>query len=124
MIELERNLNEVTDKALETGENIVTVECPCCGKTFYVLESEAAYSQANPADQSPLKCIRLGRRCPHCGFAGGYTTSSKSKAELDAEKMLIEMEAEQKAIELAEKRQASWSKICSQSLNFEDPKDD
>jgi len=124
MTELERNLDEVTNLAIETGEKIVTIQCPCCSKTFYALESEAAYSQANPADTSTLKYIRLGRKCPHCGFAGGYSSGDKSKAELDDEQMKIEMEAEQKAFEAAEKRQTPWSKICSQSLSFEDPKDD
>lgn len=108
---LDRNLDEVTNKALETGEQIVTIECPCCHKIFYVTESEAAYQYDNPADQSTLKIKHLGRKCPHCGFAGGYDSGNKSKFEQDVEQMKIELEAEKLAEEAAEKRQASWADI-------------
>ena len=126
MTELERNLNEVTDLAIKTGEQIVTVDCPCCGKTFYALRSEAIYSQLNPADNSVLKYRSLGRKCPHCGFAGGYDPAGgqKTKAEQDIEQMLIEMEAEQMAQEAADKRAMPWSKICNQELDFKEPKKD
>ena len=122
MTELERNLNEVTDLAIKTGEQIVTVECPCCGKAFYALRCEAAYSQLDPADNSVLKYRSLGRKCPHCGFVGGYdqTGGQKTKAEQDVEQMRIEMEAEQMAQEAADKRATPWSKICGQGVKFDD----
>ena len=49
MSELIRNLEEVTDKAIKAGEKVITMQCPCCGKTFYAVESEAAYQYDNPA---------------------------------------------------------------------------
>ena len=107
MDELNKNLEEVTDLAIKTGEKVITMQCPCCGKTFYVLESEAAYRYDNPADQSALKLKHLGRKCPFCGYAGGFDTGRQSKAELDRDQMLVEMEAEQLAQEAAEKRQSS-----------------
>lgn len=116
MNELDKNLEEVTNKAIETGEKIVTLECPCCNKTFYALESEAAYEQTNPADTSSMHHIKLGRKCPFCGFAGGYATNSAKDREV--EQMRIEMEAEQKAFELAEKRKTPWSQVCSQGPDF------
>lgn len=120
MSEINRNLEEVTDLAIKTGEKIVTVECPCCHKIFYATESEATYQYDNPADQSSLKLKHLGRKCPHCGFANGYDTGLKSKFEQDVEQMKIEMEAEKLAEEAAEKRQASWAQICNQGVKFDD----
>lgn len=111
--ELDKNQAEVIEKAMETGEKIVTVECPCCHKTFYATENEAAYQYANPADQSALKLKRLGRKCPHCGYAGGFDAGLKPKYEQDIEQMQVEMEAEKLAEEAADKRQAPWSEINS-----------
>ena len=111
MSELDRNLDDVTNKALETGEKVITIQCPCCGKIFYATESEAAYQYDNPADQSTLKLKHLGRKCPHCGYASGFDAGRQSKAELDREQMQVEMEAEKMAQEAAEKRQAAWAEI-------------
>lgn len=120
MTELERNLEEVTDLAIKTGDKIVTIECPCCSKIFYATASEAAYQYDNPADQASLKLKHLGRKCPHCGFAGGFDTGRSSKREQDIEQIKVEMEAEQLAQEAAEKRQASWAQICNQGVKFDD----
>jgi len=83
MSELEKNLEEVTNKALETGEKIVTIQCPCCGKTFYATEGEAAYQVINRNEETDfgmdLKKFSgktLGRKCPFCGFAGSLTSSN------------------------------------------------
>lgn len=111
MSELTRNLEEVTDKAIKTDEKIVTVQCPCCGAIFYAVESEVAYQYDNPASQDTLKLKHLGRKCPHCGYAGGFDAGRQSKAELDREQMQVEMEAEKMAQEAADKRQVSWSEI-------------
>ena len=119
---LDRNLEEVTDKALRTGEKIVSLQCPCCGRTFYATESEAAYERDNPADQSSTIKIKLGRKCPHCGFASGYVNNSIKEQQV--EKMRVEMEAEQMAYEAAEKRQTPWSVVNNMGVRFEDPKDD
>jgi glutaredoxin len=124
MTELDKNLNEVIELAAKVGERVVTVECPCCHKLFYALASEAAYQYDNPADQSTLKLKHLGRKCPHCGFAGGFDQGRRSKFEQDIEQMKIEMEAEKLAEEAVEKRQTPWSQICNQGLNFGDKKDD
>ena len=126
MTELEKNLDEVTNLALKTGEKVVTIDCPCCKKTFYALESEAVFTAAHPSDNpsASLSLEKLGRKCPFCGFSGGFTNGGKTKAELEVEKMKIEMEAEQMAYEAMEKRQTPWSQVCNQSLQFEDPKDD
>ena len=111
MSELIINLEEATDKAIKTGEKIITVQCPCCGKIFYAVDSEAAYQYANPASQDTLKLTHLGRKCPHCGYAGGFDLGLKSKYEQDVEQIWVEMEAEKLAEEAADKRQASWSEI-------------
>ena len=113
MTELDKNFNDVLDKALETGEKVITIECPCCHKIFYITENEAAYQYDNPADQSVLKLKRLGRKCPFCGYAGGFDLGLKSKYEQDVEQMRVEMEAEKLAEEAADKRQASWSEISN-----------
>ena len=118
MTELERNLNEVTELALKTGEKIITMQCPCCGKTFYALESEANYVKPNPADQSSMVAIQLGRKCPFCGFAGGYVNNNIKEQEV--KKMRVEMEAEQMAQDAADKRATPWSKVCSQGVKFND----
>ena len=111
MSELTRNLEEAADKAIKTGEKVIIVQCPCCGKTFYAVESEAAYQYNNPASQDTLKLKHLGRKCPHCGYAGGFALGLKSKYEQDVEQMLVEMEAEKLAEEAVDKRQVSWSEI-------------
>ena len=111
MSELIWNLEEATDKAIKNGEKVITMQCPCCGKIFYAVESEAAYQYDNPAGQSALKLKHLGRKCPHCGYAGGFDLGLKSKYEQDVEQMRVEMEAEKLAEDAANKRQASWSEI-------------
>ena len=107
----ERNLAEVMDKATETGEKIVTLECPCCHKVYYMLESEATYSNPNPGDESSIALKRLGRKCPYCGFSGMY--GSNNKRELDLEQMRVEMEAEQKAQKMLDDNATSWADICN-----------
>ena len=87
MSELIRNLEEATDKAIKTGEKVITIQCPCCGKIFYAVESEAAYQYDNLASQDTLKLKHLGRKCPHCGYAGGFDLGLKSKYEQDVEQM-------------------------------------
>ena len=111
MSELIRNLEEATDKAIKTGEKVITMQCPCCGKIFYAVESEAAYQYDNPASQDTLKLKHLGRKCPHCGYAGGFDLGLKSKYEQDVEKKKNKMKAEKLAEDAADKRQASWSEI-------------
>ena len=111
MSELTRNLEEATDKAIKTGEKVITMQCPCCGKIFYIVESEAAYQYDNHASQDILKLKHLGRKCPHCGYAGGFDLGLKSKYEQDAEQIRVEMEAEKLAEDAANNRQSSWSEI-------------
>ena len=113
MSELTRNLEEATDKAIKMGEKVITIQCPCCVKILYTVESEAAYQYDNPASQDTLKLKHLGRKCPHCGYAGGFDLGLKSKYEQDVEQMRVEMEAEKLAEDAAEKHQASWSEINS-----------
>ena len=111
MSELTRNLEEATDKAIKTGEKVITIQCPCCGKIFYAIESEATYQYDNPASQDALKLKHLGRKCPHCGYADGFDFGLRSKYEQDVEQMQVEMEAEKLAEEATDKHQASWSEI-------------
>ena len=111
MSDLARNLEEVTDKAIKTGEKVITMQCPCCGKIFYVVESEAAYQYDNPASKDTLKLKHLGRKCPHCGYAGGFDLGLKSKYEQDGEQMRVEMEADKLAEDAVDERQVSWSEI-------------
>ena len=111
MSELIRNLEEATDKAIKTDEKVITMQCPCCGKIFYAVESEATYQYDNPASQDTLKLKQLSRKCPHGGYAGGFDLGLKSKYEQDVEQMRVEMEAEKLAEDAADKRQASWSEI-------------
>ena len=111
MSELTRNLEEATDKAIKNGEKVITMQCPCCGKIFYAVESEAAYQYDNHASQDTLKLKHLSRKCPHCGYAGGFDLGLKSKYEQDVEQMQVGIEAEKLAEEAADKRQVSWSEI-------------
>ena len=111
MSELIRNLEEVTDKAIKASEKVITMQCPCCGKIFYVVESEAAYQYDDQASQDILKLKHLGRKCPHCGYAGGFDLGLKSKYEQDLEQMRVEMDAEKLAKEAVNKCKASWSEI-------------
>lgn len=82
MTELDKNFNDVLDKALETGEKVITIECPCCGKTFYATESEAAYQTiVRNKDDYALDLNKfsgkiLGRKCPFCGFSAGLTSGN------------------------------------------------
>ena len=124
MTELERNLDEVTDEALKTGEKIVTMQCPCCGRTYYATESEASYQYNNPASQAPLKLKHLGRKCPFCGYAGGFDQGEQSQAELDRQQMMVEIQAEQMAQDAADKRKTPWSVVNNMGIQFVDPKDD
>ena len=109
--ELDKNQAEVIEKAMETGEKIITIQCPYCCKIFYAIESEAAYQYDNPASQDILKLKHLGRKCPHCGYVGGFDLGLKSKYEQDVEQMQVEMEAEKLAEEATDKRQVSWFEI-------------
>ena len=111
MSELTRNLEEAADKAIKTGEKIITMQCPCCGNIFYAVESEATYQYDNPASQDTLKLKHLGRKCPYCGYTGSFDLGLKSKYEQDVEQMQVEIEAEKLAEEAADKCQASWSEI-------------
>ena len=111
------NFEEVVNKAMETGEQVVTIECPCCHKSFYATESEAAY-QSPARDETDyqvddgLKLKQLGRKCPYCGFTGALgandlTVSTRDQFMKDA------IKAEQDAFEHQEKNQTPWSKICN-----------
>jgi len=99
------NLEEVTNEALKTGEKIRTLECPCCHKIYFALESEATYERANrteddyKVDPKQFSLKSLGRKCPHCGFV-----SSLSPSDLFSD---VPKEAGQ---ELAEK-ETPWSVI-------------
>lgn len=118
---LDKNFEEVTDKALRTGEKIITIGCPCCGKTFYVTEDEASFSIKDPAtNPASLSYIKLGRKCPFCGFSGGYNSSVSSTQDMAKEYVEVETKAEEMAQEAAEKRQASWAQICGQGVKFDD----
>ena len=113
MTELDRNLEEVTNLASKTGEKVITVECPCCHKTFYALESEVSYSVINRneqtdfgADIKKLSGKLLGRKCPFCGFAGelgGSNFLNLGRGDF----IQSEIDAEQKAEEVHERNQAS-----------------
>ncbi len=75
MSEIYRNLEEVTEKAIKTGEKVVTIQCPCCSKTFYTLESEAAY-QTIIRTEDRFSGKMLGRKCPFCGYSGSLTLAN------------------------------------------------
>lgn len=70
------NLNNAINKALETDDQVVSIECPCCGKTYYVTKSDAAFQTTVRTEEEyhidiDLNLLRLESKCPHCGFAGG-----------------------------------------------------
>ena len=78
----DKNFNEVVDKAIKTGEQITTIVCPCCGKTYYVTEDEACYTMINRdqehdygLDLTKFSGKTLGRKCPYCGFSGSIGIS-------------------------------------------------
>lgn len=116
MAELDRNLEEVTELASKTGEKVVTIECPCCHKIFYTLESEAAFTVINRNEQTDfgtdlkkLSGKQLGRKCPFCGFSGNL--SSSDFLSLGRDFVKDEITAEEKAEEIREKKRTLWSKI-------------
>lgn len=111
MVDIDKNLDDVIDKAAKTGEKIVTMECPCCHRVFYATENEAAYQYKDLASEATLKVRTIGRKCPYCGFAGEFNPGRHSKAELDREQMFVEMEAEQKAQQMLDENQSSWAEI-------------
>ena len=82
MSEIYRNLEEVIEKAIKTGEKVITIQCPCCSKTFYTLESEAAYQTiVRNKDDYTLDLNKfsgkiLGRKCPFCGYSGSLTSAN------------------------------------------------
>ncbi len=116
MTELDRNLEEVTELALKTGEKVVTIECPCCHKIFYATESEAAFTVINRneqtdfgADLKKLSGKKLGRKCPFCGFSGRL--SSSDFLNLGRDFVKDEIAAEERAEEIRETNRTPWSKI-------------
>ena len=116
MAEIDKNLDDVIDKALKTGEKVVTIECPCCHKIFYATENEAAYERINRneetnfgMDQHKFLGKQLGRKCPFCGFASELGASDF--IQVDREQMFIEMEAEQKAQQMHDENQSSLAEI-------------
>ena len=126
MSELDKNLNEVIDLALKNEDKVVTIECPCCHKTFYALENEATYSVINRNEQTDfgmdlkkLSGKQLGRKCPFCGFAGEFSGSNFLNLGR-GDFIQSEIEAEQKAEEINEKNQASWAEVCNQGVKFND----
>jgi len=78
---MDKNLEEVVDKAAKTGEKVVSVECPCCGKSFYATVDEATFSVINrktddfDLDLKALSGKILGRKCPYCGFSCSLSPS-------------------------------------------------
>lgn len=117
MTELDKNLEEVTNKALETGEKVVTVECPCCSKIFYATESEAAYQVINRneetdfgMDMKGLAGKQLGRKCPFCGFAGGLNAGDFFKLGRGSF-IKEEIKAEEEAERIREENRSSWAEI-------------
>lgn len=124
MAELDKNLEEVTELALTTGEKIVTVDCPCCGKTFYALESEAAYTVINrdeqtdfAADLKRLSGKTLGRKCPFCGFSGSFAASDFLNLGKDFAK--TDIETSEKAEEIRDRNASTWAEINNIGLKFE-----
>lgn len=116
MTELDKNLEEVTEKALKTGEKVVSIECPCCHKVFYATEKEAAYNALNRNEETDfgmelkqLSGKKLGRKCPFCGFAGDLGASDFLRLGRDFVK--DEIAAEEKAEEIREKNRTPWSEI-------------
>lgn len=115
---MDKNLSEVIDKALETGEKVVTIECPCCHKVYYLTESEASYQDDNPADQSPLKLKHIGRKCPYCGYASGYYADGSSKMRDEIERMKVEMEAEKQAEKMLDRTKTPWAEINNRGVGW------
>ena len=93
------NLEEVTNEALKTGKKIVSLECPCCHKTYYALEDEAVYERVNRTeddytiDPKQFSLRTLGRKCPYCGFISSLSPSNLfSNIPKEAEQELVEKE--------------------------------
>ena len=130
MTELERNLNEVTDIAAKTGKRIVSVDCPCCGKSFYALDDEVVFSKIMRdraaefgLDSKRLSGKSLGRKCPFCGYAGELGGGEFLRLDR-GDAIKSEIEAERRAQELYDETRTPWSKVCAIGLDFGDKKDD
>lgn len=105
------SLDKATSEAIESGDQVVSIECPCCHKIFYTTKTKAAYALVNRApedfdfDRTKVSLKQLGEKCPHCGFAAELGASELFK--IDNTFIHKEIEAEQKADEIREANQSS-----------------
>ena len=118
------SLEKATSEAIELGDQVVSIECPCCHKIFYTTKIKAAYAVVNrvPEDfdfaATKISLKQLGERCPHCGFAAELSASELFR--FDNTSIYKEIEAEQKADESIERSQSSWAEICGSRISFKE----
>lgn len=71
------NPEELIDRAIDTNDKIVSIDCQCCGKTFYVLESDLYIENVVRGENEPQLDNRLKLqhlpKCPHCGYCSKLT---------------------------------------------------
>ena len=123
------SLEKATNEAIESGDQVVSIECPCCHKIFYTTKIKAAYALVNRVpedfsfDRARISLKQLGEICPHCGFAAELSAGELFK--FNNTFVYKEIKAEQKADEIREANQSSWAKICNPIINFKEvDKDD
>ncbi len=126
---LYNSLDKATSEAIESGDQVISIECPCCHKIFYTTKTKAAYRLANRApedfdfDRAKISLKQLGEKCPYCGFAAELGASELFG--IDRDFIYKSLEAEQKADESIEANQSSWAEICNPGINFKEvDKDD
>lgn len=65
---------ELIDKALVTGEQIISTTCECCGKIFYILKSDLYAENDYRLGDGDFKIDNFHKidypKCPYCGYAG------------------------------------------------------
>ena len=118
------SLEKATSEAIESGDQVVSIECPCCHKIFYTTKIKAAYALVNRAsedfsfDGAKISLKQLGEKCPHCGFAAELGASELFR--FDNTFIHKEIEAKQKADEIREANQSSWAEICGSRISFKE----
>ena len=122
---LYKNFDKAIADAMETGDDVVSIECPCCHKYFYTIKSKAVHenvvrsSDDYDIDMYKFSFEKLGEKCPHCGYAGmlgGSDLLMKFGRQGDEARRLCDLDYEGKS---------SFADICRGNFDFkEDISDD
>lgn len=114
---LYKSLDKAVADAMETGDDVVFIECPCCHKDFYTIKSKAAHENVvrSPDDYAmdlkEFSFRQLGEKCPHCGYSGTLDGS-------DFIKLGRQDDEAQGQGDLNYEGKSSFADICRCNLDF------